>query len=121
MTHFMVVDDSTVIRKVVRRICEALSFKVDEAEDGEQGLAMCRDSMPDAVLVDADMPTMDGLEFVRTLRQMDGGEKPKVIYCLTEFNVAQVGKAIRAGANDHLLKPFDREIMEAKLQEVGIL
>ncbi len=121
MPHFMVVDDSTVIRKVVRRICEGLSFQVSEAEDGQQALALCRETMPDGVMVDSSMPVMDGLEFVKSLRQMQGGDKPKVIFCLTEYNVAQVGRAMRAGANDHLLKPFDKEVIEAKLQQVGLL
>lgn len=121
MPHFLVVDDSSVIRKVARRICEELSFTVSEAEDGQQALDICRDAMPDVILVDWSMPVMDGYEFMRELRKMDGGKHPKVIFCTAENDVALVARAMRAGADDHLLKPFDKEIIESKLHEVGVL
>lgn len=121
MPSFLVADDSSVIRKVVRRICEDLGFTVSEAEDGKEALSLCRRAMPDVVLVDWNMPEMDGYEFVRELRQLDGGQHPKVIFCTTENDVAQVARAMRAGADDHLLKPFDKDIIQAKLQEVGFL
>lgn len=121
MPHFLVVDDSSVIRKVVRRICEDLDFTVSEAEDGETALALCRTAMPDAVMVDATMPVMDGIEFVKALRRLDGGMRPKILFCMTEYNPAIVGRAVRAGVDDHVLKPFDRSVIEAKLQEVGLL
>ncbi|MGV8839628.1 MAG: response regulator [Bauldia sp.] len=119
--HFLVVDDSSVIRKVVRRICEDLDFTVSEAEDGEVALALCRRTMPDAVMVDATIPAMDGIDFVKALRRIQGGERPKILFCMTEYNPAIVGRAVRAGADDYLLKPFDRSVIEAKLQEVGLL
>lgn len=121
MPHFLVVDDSSVIRKVVRRICEDLDFTVTEAEDGETALALCRAAMPDGVMVDATMAVMDGIEFVKALRRLEGGTRPKVLYCMTEFNPVIVGRAVRAGVDDHVLKPFDRSVIEAKLQEVGLL
>jgi two-component system chemotaxis response regulator CheY len=119
--HLLVADDSNVIRKVARRICEDLSLKVSEAEDGQSALELCRADMPDAILVDAHMPGMDSLDFVRALRELDGGKEPKVVYCLTEYSVSNVARAKRAGADDHLLKPFDRDVIEAKLQEIGVL
>ena len=121
MTHFLVADDSSVVRKVARRICEDLAFTVSEAGDGEEALQICREDMPDAILVDWHMPGMDGLEFIKALRELDGGAEPKVIFCLTEYNVASVARAKRAGADDHLLKPFDKDVMETKLREVGVL
>jgi two-component system chemotaxis response regulator CheY len=119
--HLLVADDSNVIRKVTRRICEDLSLKVSEAEDGQSALQLCRQDMPDAIFVDAHMPGMDSLDFVRALRELDGGKAPKVVYCLTEYSVSNVARAKRAGADDHLLKPFDRDVLEAKLQEIGVL
>jgi two-component system chemotaxis response regulator CheY len=78
--------------------------------------------MPDIILLDWSMPVMDGVEFLSQLRkQLSGGDKPKVVFCTTENDVAQIAKAMRAGADDFLLKPFDRDIVEAKLQEVGAL
>ncbi len=121
MKHCLVVDDSSVIRKVARRILEDLEFTISEAEDGQQALDICREKMPDAVLLDWNMPVMDGLEFLKTLRGLDKGDDPKVVFCTTENDVAHIARAIRAGANEYIMKPFDREIVEAKFQEVGLI
>lgn len=121
MQSCLVVDDSSVIRKVARRILEDLSFDVSEAEDGKQALSACGTEIPDAVLLDWNMPEMDGLEFLKKLREMPGGDKPKVVFCTTENDVAHIAKAMRAGANEYIMKPFDREIMEAKFLEVGLI
>lgn len=108
---------SSVVRKVSSAASEDLDFTVSEAEDGETALTLCRDSMPDAILVDATMPMMDGIDFVKALRRLEGGMRPKILFCMTEYNPAVVGRAVRAGADDHVLKPFDRSVIEAKLQE----
>lgn len=121
MKKCLVVDDSSVIRKVARRILEDLEFEISEAEDGQVALDSCVDQMPDAVLLDWNMPVMDGLDFLLELRKLEGGEEPKVIFCTTENDVAHIAKAIRAGANEYIMKPFDREIVEAKFQEVGLI
>ncbi|MBA5777236.1 response regulator [Stappia sp. F7233] len=121
MKHCLVVDDSSVIRKVARRILEDLDFSISEAEDGKQALEACRTSMPDAILLDWNMPVMDGLEFLTTLRHESGGDKPVVVFCTTENDVAHITRAIRAGANEYIMKPFDKEIVEAKFQEVGLI
>ncbi|WP_237153758.1 response regulator [Oryzibacter oryziterrae] len=121
MKTCLVVDDSSVIRKVARRILEDLSFTISEAEDGQQALEKCQETMPDAILLDWNMPVMDGLEFLAQLRKLDGGEAPKVVFCTTENDVGHIARAIRAGANEYIMKPFDREIVEAKFQEVGLI
>jgi two-component system chemotaxis response regulator CheY len=121
MRHSLVIDDSSVVRKVARRILEELDFDVVEAEDGQQGLDICRESMPDLILVDWNMPIVGGVEFLAALRGELGGKKPKVVFCTSENDVAQIARAMRAGADDYILKPFDRELVEAKLQEVGLL
>jgi two-component system chemotaxis response regulator CheY len=120
MKHILIVDDSAVVRKVARRIVETLSFRATEAEDGKQALACCNEEMPDAVLLDWNMPVMDGYEFLRHLRRMPTGNKPKVVFCTTENDVACIARAMHAGADEYIMKPFDREIMTAKLQEVGL-
>jgi two-component system chemotaxis response regulator CheY len=117
----LVVDDSSVIRKVARRILEGLEFQIIEAEDGEQALQACQNQLPDAVLLDWNMPKMDGYEFLRQLRRMPGGDVPRVVFCTTENDVAHIARALHAGANEYIMKPFDKEIVEAKLQEVGLL
>ena len=121
MKNCLVVDDSSVIRKVARRILEDLAFEITEAEDGVQALDACRKTMPEAILLDWNMPVMDGLEFLAQLRREPGGEKPKVVFCTTENDVSHIAKAMRAGADEYIMKPFDREIVEAKFAEVGLI
>ena len=121
MKSCLVVDDSSVIRKIARRILEDLGFKIVEAGDGSAGLDVCRGGMPDAVLLDWNMPNMDGHEFLTALRQMPGGDRPKVVFCTTESGVGHIARALEAGANEYIMKPFNREVVEAKFQEVGLI
>jgi two-component system chemotaxis response regulator CheY len=121
MKTCLVVDDSSVIRKVARRILEDLDFNVEEAADGQEALDLCRTAMPDSIFLDWNMPVMDGLEFLKALRAEEGGAEPKVVFCTTENDVAHIAKAMRAGANEYIMKPFDREIVEAKFAEVGLV
>ena len=121
MTTCLVVDDSGVVRKVARRIVEALGFHVVEAEDGEKALEACKQAMPEAVLLDWNMPVMDGLEFLVRLRGLAGGDAPKVVFCTTENGMDHIARALEAGANEYIMKPFDRDIVTAKFQEVGLV
>jgi two-component system chemotaxis response regulator CheY len=119
MKTCLVVDDSKVIRKVARHILETLDFVVDEAEDGREALGRCEANMPDVVLLDWNMPVMGGMEFLRTLRQQDIVAQPKVVFCTTENDLAHIRAALEAGADEYVMKPFDRETLESKLQIVG--
>ena len=121
MKTCLVVDDSSVIRKIARRILEEMDFQIVEAEDGAQALAACEDAMPDAVLLDWNMPVMDGYEFLGHLRRLPGGEGPKVVFCTTENGMGHISRALHAGANEYIMKPFDRDIVAAKFQEVGLI
>jgi two-component system chemotaxis response regulator CheY len=122
MKNCLIVDDSSVVRKVARRILEDLDFTVREAEDGATALDACRREMPDVILLDWTLPVMNGVEFLTALRKEAKGAKgPKVVFCTTERDIGHLARAIRAGADDYLLKPFDRDLVEAKLQEVGVL
>ena len=121
MKHCLVVDDSRVIRKVACRILEDLHFKTNEAEDGISALAACRSQMPELILLDWNMPNMNGIDFLKTLRKERGGERPVVVFCTTENDVAHISEALGAGANEYIMKPFDRSIIEAKLVEVGLV
>ena len=80
-----------------------------------------RRGLPEAILLDWNMPKMDGYEFLRSLRRRPGGDGPKVVFCTTENDVAHIARALHAGANEYIMKPFDREIVEAKFQEVGLI
>ncbi len=121
MKRCLIVDDSSVIRKVARRILENFGFTVIEASDGRQALDTCTKEMPDAILLDWNMPVMDGFDFLRALRAMPSGDRPKVVFCTTENDLAHIARAMHAGADEYIMKPFDKEIVEAKFQEVGLI
>jgi two-component system chemotaxis response regulator CheY len=121
MKTCLVVDDSRVIRKVARRILEEMNFQIEEAADGAQALKACETQMPDAVLLDWNMPVMNGLEFLIELRKTDGGQAPVVVFCSTENDMQHISEAISAGANEYIMKPFDRDIMQAKFSEAGLV
>jgi two-component system chemotaxis response regulator CheY len=108
MRHVLVVDDSTVIRKIVRRVLEGMELEITEASDVRQALAVCSLSMPDAIFVDGGMPTLDGCEFLRKLRRMHGGDGPQAIICLNENDVAQIARAMHAGASDFMMSRSTR-------------
>jgi two-component system, chemotaxis family, chemotaxis protein CheY len=121
MKTCLVVDDSGVVRKVARRIVEAMGFQVIEAEDGSVALEACKQAFPDAVLLDWNMPVMDGLEFLIQLRRMPGGDAPIVVFCTTENGIDHIARALEAGANEYIMKPFDKDIVADKFREVGLV
>jgi two-component system chemotaxis response regulator CheY len=116
----LVVDDSKVVRMVARKILEELGFAVTEAADGQQALEACLNEMPEVILLDWNMPVMNGIEFLRALRAGDGGDVPKVMFCTTENDLAHIQEAISAGANEYIMKPFDSDIVQSKLSQIGI-
>ncbi len=121
MKKCLVVDDSRVIRRVARQILEELNFDIAEAEDGQKALEECRQCMPDAILLDWNMPVMSGIDFLKALRKEQGGQAPIVVFCTTENDISRITEAISAGANEYIMKPFDRDIIEAKFAEVGLV
>src|SRR3954467_10124713 len=120
MKSCLIVDDSKVIRKVARHILETLEFEVEEAGDGQEALSRCEAKMPDVVLLDWNMPVMSGMEFLRLLRQRGHSDQPKVVFCTTENDMAHIRAALEAGADEYVMKPFDRETLHIKLQLVGV-
>src|SRR6202161_2469399 len=98
-----------------------LIYQIVEAEDGEKALEVCKRGLPEAILLDWNMPIMDGYEFLGNLRRMPGGDQPKVVFCTTENDVAHIARALHAGANEYIMKPFDKDIVTAKFQEVGLI
>ena len=121
MKSCLVVDDSRVVRKVACRIMNDLGFSTEEAEDGITALEDVRGNMPEMILLDWNMPNMTGVEFLRALRRERNGTQPIVVFCTTENDVEHITEAMGAGANEYVMKPFDREILRAKLAEVGLV
>ncbi len=121
MKNCLVVDNSKMIRRVAGRILSELKFNTDEAENGQEALSQCRTKMPDVVLVDWNMPVMDGLTFVKALRQEPNGQKPIVLFCTAERDVVKIAQALEAGADEYIMKPFDSDIIASKFQQAGLL
>lgn len=107
------------MRSVSRRVVESLGFAVTEAENGREALARCERAMPDLILLDWNMPVMNGIEFISELRRLNGGTRPKVVFCTTENDVAHIREAIEAGADEYVMKPFDHDTLQMKLQLIG--
>jgi two-component system chemotaxis response regulator CheY len=117
----LIVDDSRVVRKLVRRMVEPHGFIVAEAEDGQVALSACRLRMPDCVVLDWNMPVMNGLEFLKALRQEFGPGNPLVLFCTTENDLSHIEQAIEHGAQEFIMKPFDEDILLGKFRQVGLL
>ena len=120
-TDCLVVDDSRVVRKAARRVLEGFGFTVREAADGQEALAACRNALPDFVLLDWNMPVMDGIDFLRAARAEHGDERPVVMLCTTENTQEKILQALEAGAQEYVMKPFDAEIIGGKLLQLGLL
>jgi two-component system chemotaxis response regulator CheY len=121
MKSCLIVDDSKVVRMVARKILEGLNFAISEAENGQLALDACQRQMPDVVLLDWNMPVLDGLGFLKALRAREGGNQPVVVFCTTENELSRIQEAIVAGANEYIMKPFDRDIIETKFAQVGLI
>ncbi|TCT07961.1 response regulator [Aquabacter spiritensis] len=121
MKTCLIVDDSRVVRMVARRFFEGWGFDTREAADGAEALDACAIAMPDVILLDWNMPRMTGIEVLRQLRSWPRGTTPKVIFCTTQTDPAHIAAAIKAGADEYIMKPFDAEILERKLVEVGLI
>ncbi|WP_160122059.1 response regulator [Rhodovarius lipocyclicus] len=116
----LVVDDSTVVRKVARRILEKHGFSIREAADGQQALNAVAEDMPRLVLLDRNMPVMDGIEFLKRLRETYGSSEPTVVMCTTEAAQDRILEGLEAGADEYVMKPFDEAILMDKLGMVGL-
>ena len=117
----LVVDDSRVIRKVARQTLEKLDFEIEEAEDGAQAFDVCMKAMPDVVLLDWNMPVMDGMSFLKKLRQVPDGAEPIVIFCTARSEVEDIQEALTEGADEYLMKPFDGDLLQDKLRQAGAI
>ena len=117
----LIVDDSKMIRRVASRILRELKFDALEAGDGREAMEICKTAMPDAILLDWNMPVMDGLSFLKALRKTEAGKKPVIVFCTAERDVLKIAEALDAGADEYIMKPFDSDILGSKFSEVGLI
>lgn len=121
MRSCLLVDDSPAIRGFARRIIEKLAFSCQEAADGESALSACGRAMPQVILLDWNMPGISGLECLKAIRAMPGGDGPKIIFCTINSKIAQITCALEEGADEYIMKPFDDDIVRSKFEQVGLL
>jgi two-component system chemotaxis response regulator CheY len=120
MRTCLVVDPSNVVRKVACRIFESMQYVTGEAESAPQAMEKCMASMPDAILLDGHMPDVVATELLASLRALPNGSKPTILYCTTENDSSELARALAAGADDYILKPFDRESIRLKLGSTAV-
>ncbi|RWH74977.1 MAG: response regulator [Mesorhizobium sp.] len=108
MKRCMFIDDSSVIRKVAKRILGGSDMLVIEAASGFDAVEMCTADMPDIIVVDGALPDMQAEDVIRRIRAMEGPIQPQMLISLVEVDVASIMRAKRAGAQGYLLKPFNR-------------
>jgi len=119
----LVVDDSRAMRSILARILVRLGFEVLQAADGLEGLATLDSASPpvELVLSDWNMPEMDGLQFVKTLRANPKFANVVVVMVTTETHTEQMFTALSAGANEYIMKPFTAEMVEEKLRMLQVV
>lgn len=117
----LIVDDSRLIRAILRNMLEPLGFEVSDAASGREALLQYEAKSPALVVLDWWMDDMTGPEVASAIRAQTGRPQPRILLCSTETRVGEIRKAIRAGANSYLLKPFDKDKLAHRLQRFGFL
>ena len=117
----LVVDDSRVIRRMATDILKSMGLRTAEAEHGGKAVEFCRQMVPDMVLLDWNMPEMDGITCLRALRAAQLEPRPIVMMCTTESGLSKIREALEAGADEYIMKPYDRDMMLAKLEQLGLM
>ncbi len=118
----LIIDDSRAMRGIIKRIITPLGFDAIEAENGQDGLEKLKqfsDTL-ELILVDWNMPVMDGLQFIKILREDESLRRICVIMITTETEPAQMARALLAGADEFVMKPFTAEILIQRLQLLGV-
>jgi len=117
----LIVDDSRVIRRMAADILKGLGLRTAEAEHGGKAVEFCRTTVPDMVLLDWNMPEMDGITCLRELRAMNLEPRPVVVMCTTENGMSKIREALEAGADEYIMKPYDQSVLLDKLMQVGLV
>ncbi|MGB0086803.1 MAG: response regulator [Rhodomicrobiaceae bacterium] len=116
----LIADRSLAIRNAAASILRDLRFQVAEAENEQEAFLKCRQRTPDAILLDGAIASFDGFDLLRALTDKCGAFQPKVIFCTADRDPSRIARAIEAGAHEYVIKPFDRSILTAKLEKLGL-
>jgi two-component system, chemotaxis family, chemotaxis protein CheY len=118
----LVVDDSRAMRSILTRLLTGLGFDVAQAGDGAEALSVLdAGTRPDVILVDWNMPVMDGLTFIKNVRARDELRDISLMMVTTESEQGQIVRALAAGAHEYVIKPFTDEVIAEKLALLGLV
>lgn len=119
--HALIVDDSRAMRRILRQIVEPLGFEIAEAGDGTEGLKeLAKHPDTELALVDWNMPKMNGFEMIKVVRSNSANSRLKIVMVTTETEPAKMARALMAGVDEFLMKPFTPEMLLDKLQLIGV-
>ena len=116
----LIVDDSSVIRKVAKALLNSIGYEVIEAETGQAAIETCAQQMPHAILIDWDLADMSGFDFLVEFNRQFPSAEPHIVYATTENDPIDISRALKAGANEFLMVPFNRDAIEAKFPHGAI-
>jgi two-component system chemotaxis response regulator CheY len=118
----LIIDDSRAMRRILGKIMTGLGFEILEAENGAQGLKtlLANSDVIEVTLVDWNMPVMNGLEFVAAVRERNEFDNAKLVMVTTETEPARMARALMAGVDEFVMKPFTMEILIDKLKLIGV-
>jgi two-component system chemotaxis response regulator CheY len=122
MRQVLIIDDSRAMRTILGKIVKSLGFDTLQAGHGQEGLEQLeshKDNI-DLVLVDWNMPVMNGLEFIETVRGIEEFATLKLVMVTTETEPSRMVKALMAGVDEFVMKPFTKEILVEKLKLIGV-
>lgn len=115
MATCLIADDSKIIRMVLAKIMSNLSFNVLEAEDGEEVVELCQQNEPELIIMDWNLPLIEGIDVLYKIRSQRGIKQPKIIVCSSTIDIDKIKEAIQGGADDFIIRPFDEDIIFSKL------
>ena len=116
----LIVEDNKLMRDVIRNMLRTIGFtQIGEADDGDTALTACEAVLPDIILLDWEMPRLNGINFIVALRAMPGGKNINIIMCTSRDEYADITEALDGGANDFIMKPFTADILASKLALAG--
>jgi two-component system chemotaxis response regulator CheY len=122
MNQVLIIDDSRAMRNILRKIMQGIGFAVIEAGNGQEALERLAENSSELTLalVDWNMPVMNGYEFVCAVREDQGYSNLKLVMVTTETEPARMVKALMAGVDEFVMKPFTTEILVEKLKLIGV-
>jgi two-component system, chemotaxis family, chemotaxis protein CheY len=115
----LIIDDSRVLRRLLGDMLRQIGFDVLEAANGSEGLDQLQRGTPDVALVDWNMPVMNGLQFVQSVRSNSRYQQMPIMMVTSETELDRMQTALEAGANEYVMKPFGKEVIAEKLQLLG--